>query len=131
VENVDVVRRAYEAMNSRDWSRVDEFLHEDVEFDLSRNVLNPDVYRGHAEFVKLVAAIEDVWDDFRMDVEEVTETGDGQVVTGITIRGKGTGSGVPAEMPLFQVWDLRDGKVARVVGGFRDRAEAMEFARQS
>jgi ketosteroid isomerase-like protein len=111
VENVDVVRRAYEAMNSRDWSRVDEFLHEDVEFDLSRNVLNPDVYRGHAEFVKLVAAIE--------------------VVTGITIRGKGTGSGVPAEMPLFQVWDLRDGKVARVVGGFRDRAEAMEFARQS
>lgn len=31
-EDVDLVRRAYEALNARDFSRIGEFLDPDVEF---------------------------------------------------------------------------------------------------
>ena len=126
-ENIDTVRRGYEAMNDRDYSRVGEFLHSDVEVDVSRNVLNPDVYHGHDGFVRLVSVIEDVWDDFRIEAEELIDGGD-QVVVQIRIVGKGKGSGAPAEMRVFNVWTLRDAKATRLVGGFRDREEALEFA---
>src|SRR5918999_1607747 len=99
-ENMEVVRAAYEAMNNREFSRMPEFLDPDVEFDLSRNVLNPDVYRGYAGFERLVDVIEDVWDDFQFEIQELVDAGD-RVVAGVTVSGKGRGSGVAAEMHVF------------------------------
>jgi ketosteroid isomerase-like protein len=87
-ENVEIVNRAYEAMNDREFSRMPEFLDPDVEFDLSRNILNPDVYRGYAGFEPLVGVIEDVWDDFRFEVQELIDAGD-RVVADVTVSGKG------------------------------------------
>jgi uncharacterized protein len=121
------VRRAYEAMNKREFSRMPEFLDPDVEFDMSRNILNPDVYRGYAGFERLVGVIEDVWDDFRFEIQELIDAGD-SVVAGVTVSGKGSGSGVPTEMQVFNVWTLRDGKVVRLAGGYRNRADALEAA---
>jgi ketosteroid isomerase-like protein len=126
-ERVEIVRTAYEAMNNRAFERMSEFLHPEVEFDLSRNVLNPDVYRGYEGVERLVGAIEDVWSDFRFEIQELIDAGD-QVVAGITISGRGRGSGVVTEMGVFNVVTLRDGKVLRVVGGYRERADALEAA---
>ena len=47
-ENVDIVRRCTEALDRREFTKVFEMLDPDVEIDLSRNVFNPDVYRGHS-----------------------------------------------------------------------------------
>jgi ketosteroid isomerase-like protein len=126
-ENVEVVRTAYEAMNNREFSRTSEFLHPDVEIDLSRNILNPDVYRGYDGFERLVGVVEDVWDDFRFEVRDLIDGGD-QVVAEISVLGTGRGSGVETEMRIFNVWTLREGKVARLVGGYRERANALEAA---
>ena len=129
-ENVEIVRRAYEAMNNREFPRTSEFLDPDVEIDLSRNILNPDVYRGYAGFERLVGVIEDVWDDFRFELQELIEAGD-RVVAHVTVSGKGRGSGVEAEMHVFNIWTLRQGKVIRLEGGYRERAEALEAAGRS
>jgi hypothetical protein len=43
-------------------------------------------------------------------------------------RGRGR-DGVEVWMRVFAVWVLRDGKVTRVTGGYRHRAEALEAAR--
>jgi ketosteroid isomerase-like protein len=126
-ENVEVVRRAYEAMNNREFSRTSEFLHPDVELDLSRNILNPDIYRGYDGFERLVSVVEDVWDDFRFELHDLVDAGD-QVVAEIAVAGTGRGSGVEAEMRIFNVWTLRRGKVIRFAGGYRQRAEALEAA---
>jgi uncharacterized protein len=126
-ENVEIVQRSYEAMNERAFSRATALLDPDVEFDLSRNILNPDVYRGYAGFERLVGVIEDVWDDFRFEIQELIDAGD-SVVAGVTVSGKGSGSGVPTEMQVFNVWTLRDGKVVRLAGGYRNRADALEAA---
>jgi ketosteroid isomerase-like protein len=126
-ENVELVRRAYEAMNERDFSRIGEFLDPDVEFDVSRNALNPGIYRGHGGFERMVRATDEIWDDFRIDPHDFVDAGD-HVVAGITISGSGSGSGVVAEMSLFNVVTVRAGKIVRVVGGLSDRAEALAVA---
>ena len=53
-------------MEDRDWSVLPELIDSDFELDLSRNVFNPDVYRGHAGVQRFVSVVEDVWEDFHL-----------------------------------------------------------------
>ena len=124
-ENVEIVRRATEAMNRRDLAQLLELCDPDIELDLSRNVFNADIYRGHAGIERFRGVVEDVWDDFHGVAEELVDAGD-KVVSAVTMRGKGKESGVEVNMRVFQVWTLRKLKVVRVVGGYRDRSEALE-----
>jgi ketosteroid isomerase-like protein len=127
-ENLEIVRRCAEFMNRRDLSQLFELVDPEIEVDLSRNIFNPDIYRGHAGLERWRSVIDDVWDDFRGVIEETIDAGDDKVVAAATIHGTGKGSGVEVKMQLFQVWTLRDSKVVRLVGGYRDRAEALEAA---
>ena len=125
--NVETVRRCYRLWENRDWLAIPEIFDPEVEIDLSRNVFNPDVYHGHAGVETYVRAVEEVWDNFRVVPMEFIDTGD-RVVTGVTLHGKGKESGVDVTMQLFNVWTFRESKVVRVVGGYRDRAEALAAA---
>ena len=124
-ENVKIVRRLQDAMNRRDWSTILELFDPNIEVDLSRNVFNPGIYRGHSGLERWAAVVEDVWEDFQGVFEELIETGD-KVVTATSLRGKGRKSGVEVEMRLFSIWTLRDSRVVRLAGGYRDRSEALE-----
>jgi ketosteroid isomerase-like protein len=124
-ENVEIVRRCLEFWVNRDWSGAPELVDPNVEFDLSRNVFNPAVYRGISGLEQLMSVVDDAWDEFRADPDEFMDAGD-QVVTAITLKGKGPGSGLEVSMKIFQVWTLRRSKVVRMVGGYRDRNEALE-----
>jgi ketosteroid isomerase-like protein len=125
--NVEIVRRCNRVWSDRDWSAIPELFDPEFELDLSRNVFNPDVYHGHPGIERWASAVEDMWDDFQWEVTEVIEAGD-NVVSANTIRGQGKESGVRAEMRVFSVWTFRDSKVVRVVGGYRDRVEALAAA---
>jgi ketosteroid isomerase-like protein len=111
----------------RDFSAMREVLDPDVVLDMSRNVFNPDVYRGDDGFIRWAGAIEDMWDDFEAEAEEIIDAGD-SVVTAVRISGRGRGSGVDVEMRVFNVWAFREGRVLRLTGGYRDRSEAMSDA---
>ena len=68
-----------------------------------------------------------MWESFHGELEELIDAGD-KVVSAVMMRGKGKGSGVDVEMRVFQVWTVRDSQVVRLVGGYRDRSEALEAA---
>ena len=126
-DNVEIVRRCYRVWEQRDWSQIPELADPEVTIDLSRNVFNPDVYHGVAGFYRLVSVIEDVWEHVEQIPTELLDAGD-NVVAAVTLRGKGRESGIEVQMRLFAIWTLRDAKVVRVVGGYRDRAEALAAA---
>jgi ketosteroid isomerase-like protein len=126
-ENVEVVRRAIGFWIERDFSQIPELLDPEVVIDLSRNVFNPAVYRGYDGVKRYVEAVDEIWDKFEAQLEEVIDAGDA-VVTATRISGVGRGSGVQAEMQLFQVVTVRDGRVLHITGGYRDRNEALEAA---
>ena len=126
-ENVEIVLRAYEALNDRAFSRISEFLDPEVEIDVSRNVLNPGMHHGHSDFEGMVRATDEVWEDFRNEILETIDAGD-RVVVAVRNTATGGASGVMTQMELFHVLTLREGKIVRIVGGLRSRAEALELA---
>ena len=126
-ENVEVVRRCYEYWTERDLSAFQQLAHPDVVIDLSRNVFNPAVYRGVDGFRHLVEQVEEMWEDFHIEPDELIDADD-TVVSSVRLSGRGRGSGVETEMRLFGVWTFREGRVSRFAGGYRDRAEALEAA---
>jgi ketosteroid isomerase-like protein len=126
-ENVEIVRRCYGALNDRDWSAASELLDPDFELDMSRNIFNPDVYHGRAGLERFARVVDDVWDDLHLVPTELIDAGD-NVVAAVIVGGKGKESGVDVKMHVFDIWTLRDSKVVRVLGGYRDRSEALKGA---
>jgi ketosteroid isomerase-like protein len=66
------------------------------------------------------------WDDFEIEWELERGAPDRALAT-IDMRGRGRGSGVPAEMRFFQLWTFRDGRVVRMEM-FDDRDKARRAA---
>ena len=125
--NAERLRKAYDAFNRGDLATVLEMCDREVVLDLSRNIFNPDVYRGHEGVARWLADTHDAWADFRVTTEEMIDVDD-RVVCRLRISGVGRASGVPAEMELFPVFSFRRGKLVHMVGGLRDRATAIEVA---
>jgi ketosteroid isomerase-like protein len=126
-ENVEIVRRCYGFWTDRDFSPFSELAHPDVVIDLSRNVFNPGVHRGLDGFRHMIEQVDEMWGSFQIEPEEFIDAGD-NVFVASRISGRGRGGGVEAEMRAFAIWTLREGKVSRFRGGYRDRAEALEAA---
>jgi ketosteroid isomerase-like protein len=122
-ENVEIVRRVYELWPTQQWSLIPDYFDPNVEIDLSRNVFNPDVYRGHGGIHAVLQRIYDMWDDFQMVPTEIIGGGD-KVLATVRMSGTGKESGVNVAMEVMTVWTLRDSKIIHVAGGFR--VEALE-----
>jgi ketosteroid isomerase-like protein len=126
-ENVEIVRRCYDFWTNRDFSLLTEVVDSDAVLDLSRNVFNPGIHRGFDDFRRFLEQVDEMWENFQIEPEEFID-GDDHVVAAVRMSGRGRGSGVEVEMQLFAAWTLREGKVLRLTGGYRDRAEALEAA---
>ena len=125
-ENVEIVRRSFEFWKSRDLSELSDLTHPDFVLDLSRNIFNPDIYRGTDGIRLFFERVDEMWDELEVNAEEVIE-GDDRAVVASRLAGVGR-DGVEATMLVFQVWEFREGKVVRLTSGFRERADALEAA---
>ena len=128
-ENVEIVRRIYEAGARDDTEAVLACYDPDVEFDgsryaFSRLVGGSGVYHGHEGLRTFFREYYSAWSQIHHDCEELIEAGD-QVISMATARGRGRASGVDVEYPGAALWTIREGKVARVVW-FPSREEALE-----
>ena len=125
-ENVEIARRAYDSLTVGNLSRLAEFVAPEIEVDLTRNVFNPQVIRGYEGIEQFITTLNEVWEDFRFEIEELIDAGD-NVVAVVRLVGKGKGSGVPVDQRDTHVVKARDGKAVHIAV-YRDRAEALEAA---
>jgi ketosteroid isomerase-like protein len=122
-ENVEVVRRGYEAFVQRDMEAIEaigqEHLAPDFEFE---SVLTGQVYRG-AEGTRELAA--DLWDtlDYMAAPEEIIDAGE-HVLIVLRISGRGTRSGVPVAQQVAVVWTFAGDRIVRGQS-FTSRSEAV------
>ena len=129
-ENVEIVRRLFEAVGRHDTEAVLSAYDPNVELDFSggplASLLGDKVYRGHDGVRKL---IRDRYEDFEKieDIcEELIDAGQ-HVISLVLSRGRGRSSGVDTESRQYGVWTFRDDKIARV-DWFFSRDEALKAA---
>jgi ketosteroid isomerase-like protein len=125
-EQVELIRRGYEAWNAGDRDFVLEQFSPDVEWVTPRDDPDPAVYRG-------VEGVVAYWDQWRAAVgqlsfspSEFIDAGDAVVVVAER-RGRGESSGLEVADVVFQVFHFGDG-LCRRVEEFYDRDEALTAA---
>ena len=128
-ENVEILRRAWDAFDRGDIDEGLEVFATDVEWDVSRDIWGGIVGGGHYKGTDGVLAwlrdLYSAWETFEMVAEEVIDAGDDQVIGVLSARGRGRTSGIEVEHHPGGVTTLREGKIVRVVW-FPSREEALE-----
>jgi ketosteroid isomerase-like protein len=125
-ENVERAYRAYDAIRRRDVDAFLGFMDTDVECVPLLMEPDGDSYRGRDGIRRWLNELFGVFPDFSADVQEVRDFGDLLVVAART-HGQSVGSDVPFRATVWQVVELRDGKVIRW-RNYWSEAEALEAA---
>jgi ketosteroid isomerase-like protein len=126
-ENVEILRRAFEAFNRGDLDGVLADAAPDFEYVASG--VMPDfqgVFRGAEEYRRLLGWVPDVFDDARVEATEVIDAGDHLAVS-VTFSGRGKQSAVATTWKMWQVWTFEEGRFVRG-RGFSSREQALEAA---
>jgi ketosteroid isomerase-like protein len=128
-ENVEIVRRMYDAWMAGDYEMVFSTYAPDIR-------LNPDPeawwvgvdedYLGHDGVRRYMRAVYEAFEDYRPEIEQIIDAGEGRVLTLAVEHGRGRGSGAEVQaMNTAHLWTLRDGKAVRL-DLFMDRERALE-----
>jgi ketosteroid isomerase-like protein len=129
-ENVELVRRLFEAASHGDTESVLSFYDPDVELDSTQAALGRlvggEVYHGHKGVRRFYRAYDEAWDHLDHDIQELIDAGD-HVVSVVNIRARGRVSGAEVELPMSGVWTIQDGRIVRVVY-LQSRGEALAAA---
>jgi ketosteroid isomerase-like protein len=115
LENVELVRRGYKALNQRDVGQFLSYFAPDSEVDFSESI-GPfsNVYRGHAELKTFWESFFEAWDEVHWEIDELIDLGADRVLTATHLIARGQSSGIPTTNYRAVIWKIRDGRIRRV-----------------
>jgi ketosteroid isomerase-like protein len=125
-ENIEVVRRAIDAYNRRDFDAIRAISEPEVELDWSASRgLEAGVYKGLEEVIGFYRNFLDTFEEVHIEPERFVESGDLVVVpNSAQIRGR---DGIETVARSAFVFEIRGGCVARICL-YQETAEALEAA---
>jgi ketosteroid isomerase-like protein len=128
-ENVEIVRRGWEAWVRGDLDALLELCDPAVEWDTTHMEGWPEdaVYFGRGGVRRFLEEWLGSWERFESGAEKILEAGGDRVVVICWQQGFGPGSEVPVHMDWAQICTLQRGLVCRVEA-YSDRAQALEAA---
>jgi ketosteroid isomerase-like protein len=122
----EIVRRIYDGWREGDFNAGLDLFHPDAVLVLNPEFPDSGTYFGLDEIAGYMRQFLEPWELLTMEPDEMV-TGENVVVAAVVQRGAGLESGLETEFRYFQVWTLRDGKVARLEN-VREREDALEAA---
>lgn len=132
-ENVEIVRRNFESFQAgmergdpgAPWDAGINAV--DAEWIVPEGLEGRTVWVGREGFVEFIRTWTEQFDDWSLQVERLIDTGDDRVVALTRQSATGKESGVPVELNLGMVYELKDGRVIRMTN-YLTHAEAFEAA---
>jgi ketosteroid isomerase-like protein len=125
-ENVEIVRRFFDAFERGDVQTSLACFHPEIELSTPPSQPGASTYHGLDGVRRATTIWVGTWDDFHMNVEELTDLGE-QVLVRVRERGRGKGSGVEVERELFDLFTIRGDRIVRL-RMYDTRPEALQAA---
>jgi len=122
-ENVEIIKRAYDAFARGDYATSLSYYDPQVEFSQPADEPGGGTYYGVDGVTRAFRNWLTAWEDYRVEVEELSDHG-AHVLARTRHFMSGKGSGAVVEQTIFQVWTLRDGRIVRA-RMYYDEAEAL------
>jgi ketosteroid isomerase-like protein len=126
-ENVTIVRRIWDAVESRDTDGVFAFYDQDITWQNHTGGaldLQDRAYHGHKGVRQFWREWMEPFESFDAHAETFIDAGD-SVVVGWQARARGKASGADVEMPRWNVYEIRDGLVVGI-DVFQTKSQALE-----
>ena len=133
-ENIDLVRRCYDAMNEAyrtgDLGKpMEEFCHADVVLRTSGMFPESGDYEGHEGLREFAANQAEAFEQMWVRPDEFIDAED-RVVVPVHFGGEARHTGIAVAFSVIHVWTVRDLRVARL-DMYRSRAEALDAVDRS
>ena len=113
-ENVEVVRRSAEAFLAGDIDSALTYFDPEGEFVSRFAAMEGRSYRGEAGVREYLADIEESWESFEREVEELVPAGEA-VLAVLRIRAVSRGGRIPVEERIGLGYWVREGRIVRMV----------------
>jgi ketosteroid isomerase-like protein len=127
-EKLDVARRAVATFLSTGRAPVDDVAPDFVwDFSGFRGWMEDTEYHGPDGFNEQMARWTEPFEDWEMDEPQLIDAGGDDVLAVGSQRGRLSGSDAIVEMPVAQIWTIRDGVLVRL-RMFADAADAYAAA---
>ena len=113
-ENVEVVRRQFQALRDRSLDAATAFWHPDIDWRAIEGAADDvGVMRGHGALRRYYEEWFDAFDELRAEVDEVIFDEDDRVAVSVRNSGRGRVSGVVTEGRYYVACTVRDGQIVR------------------
>jgi ketosteroid isomerase-like protein len=124
---LDVARRGYASWTAGDVDGMLELATPDFEFvpAIAASVEGGSV-RGHDEFRRFFAALNETWETFRIGIEDFREIG-GRVMAAGRLTAKGRGSELELDQPFYSVLWFQGDRIARMQSFLEESAAQTAF----
>jgi ketosteroid isomerase-like protein len=124
---LDVARRGYASWTAGDIDGMLELATPDFEFvpAIAATVEGGSV-RGHNEFRRFMADLDETWETFRISVEDFLEIG-GRVMAIGRLTAKGRGSELELDQPFYSVLWFQGDRIARMQSFLEESAAQTAF----
>jgi len=122
----ETVRRIYEGWSGGDFTARVDLWHPDALLVLNPEFPDSGNYVGLEQIASYMREFLEPWELLTISPGEIV-AGENVVVAAVVQRGTGRQSGLETELRYFQVWTLRNDRVARLEN-VREREDALEAA---
>ena len=112
-ENIELVRRKYEAWNRGDIATLIALTHPDFQWVEPPEIVGATDGSGREEYGRYLRSFYEVWEEFRWEPEDFRSAGDLLLVHVCEI-GRGRLSGALVQQHFVHVWTIRDGRSVRM-----------------
>jgi ketosteroid isomerase-like protein len=125
-ENVEFVQSSYPLVNAGGFSAVAERIDPTFTMDASQGIESSQAH-DKAGLRKWFEKMDEVWEELRLEPEEVIDVDDTQVIAVVRTWARGKGSGIDIDQRFIHLWTVRGGKMTglRV---FNTKQAALEAA---
>ena len=125
--NRALIETVYAAAGAGDWAGVRAHMADDLVIVEADGLPYAGRWTGPDALHELFGVVSGFWSDFAVELRAMTAGGD-TVICELLVRGRSTRTGEEFDMPLLELWRVRDGKVSEILPFYFDTARLAGIA---